>query len=187
MGRRSPDSPEMPDYNNGKMEKYRESRHRSPKSPSPVKKHYERSYSPPPPKRRARRSRSYDSPDRRRGRKHQHENPPPSRCVGIFGMNIYTRESQIRDLFSKFGSIRRVNMITCNQTGRSRGFCFVYYQNIEDAITAKEQTNGIELDDRRIRVDFSITDRAHTPTPGTYMGSRYDSRCASPSNIISKK
>lgn len=35
---------------------------------------------------------------------------------------------------------------------------------------AKEKTTGIELDGRRIRVDFSITRRPHTPTPGIYMG-----------------
>lgn len=35
---------------------------------------------------------------------------------------------------------------------------------------AKEQTNGVEVDGRRIRVDYSITKRAHTPTPGVYMG-----------------
>ncbi|KAK9395641.1 hypothetical protein NXF25_019002 [Crotalus adamanteus] len=33
-----------------------------------------------------------------------------------------------------------------------------------------EHANGMELDGRRIRVDYSITKRAHTPTPGIYMG-----------------
>ena len=35
---------------------------------------------------------------------------------------------------------------------------------------AKENAPGMELDGHKIRVDFSITERAHTPTPGTYMG-----------------
>jgi len=30
--------------------------------------------------------------------------------------------------------------------------------------------NDQEIDGRRIRVDFSITKRPHTPTPGVYMG-----------------
>ncbi|KTF90903.1 hypothetical protein cypCar_00010616 [Cyprinus carpio] len=33
-----------------------------------------------------------------------------------------------------------------------------------------ERANGMELDGRRIRVDYSITKRPHTPTPGIYMG-----------------
>ena len=35
---------------------------------------------------------------------------------------------------------------------------------------AKAETNGMELDGRRIRVDYSITSHAHSPTPGRYMG-----------------
>ena len=56
------------------------------------------------------------------------------------------------------------------QTGRSRGFAFVYYEHSEDAKEAKDVMNDQEIDGRRIRVDFSITKRPHTPTPGVYMG-----------------
>jgi len=56
------------------------------------------------------------------------------------------------------------------QTGRSRGFGFVYFDNKDDAEEAKERANGMELDGRRIRVDYSITKRPHTPTPGVYVG-----------------
>jgi transformer-2 protein len=75
--------------------------------------------------------------------------------------------------------IRNVNMIilmefTVNffnfQTGRSRGFAFVYYSSKEDARAAKDRCSGMDIDGRRIRVDYSITQRAHTPTPGIYMG-----------------
>lgn len=48
------------------------------------------------------------------------------------------------------------------------------------SLQAKERCNGLELDGRKIRVDYSITKRAHTPTPGVYMGkptrSSYDER-----------
>lgn len=68
MGRRSPDSPDVAEYHD-KIDKYRDSRHRSPSMSE--KRRYEKSYSPVPIKsRRPRRSRSYESPDRRRGRKH---------------------------------------------------------------------------------------------------------------------
>lgn len=63
------------------------------------------------------------------------------------------------------------------QSGRSRGYCFVYFENTDDARVAKDQCTGMTLDDRKIRVDYSITQRAHTPTPGVYKGqkSRVDS------------
>ncbi|XKL68171.1 hypothetical protein PGB90_003662 [Kerria lacca] len=98
------------------------------------------------------------------------EHPKPNRCLGVFGLSIYTTERQIREIFSKYGNLESVQVIFDAKTGRSRGFCFVYYENEEDAKMAKEQCTGMEIDGRRIRVDFSITQRAHTPTPGIYMG-----------------
>lgn len=46
----------------------------------------------------------------------------------------------------------------------------MYFESSEDAKAAKDQCTGMDIDGRRIRVDFSITQRAHTPTPGIYMG-----------------
>ena len=37
-------------------------------------------------------------------------------------------------------------------------------------LQAKEMAPGTEIDGRKIRVDYSITERAHTPTPGIYLG-----------------
>ncbi|XP_012282528.1 transformer-2 protein homolog alpha isoform X2 [Orussus abietinus] len=98
------------------------------------------------------------------------DNPCPSRCLGVFGLSIYTTEHQIYHIFSKYGVVERVQVVIDAKTGRSRGFCFVYFESSEDAKVAKEQCTGMEIDGRRIRVDFSITQRAHTPTPGIYMG-----------------
>lgn len=115
------------------------------------------------------RSRS-DSFGTRRQRLTSGEHPKPNRCLGVFGLSIYTTERQIRDIFSKYGKLDKVQVIFDAKTGRSRGFCFVYYELVDDAAYAKEQCGGMEIDGRRIRVDFSITQRAHTPTPGIYMG-----------------
>ncbi|KAG5307162.1 TRA2B protein, partial [Acromyrmex insinuator] len=98
------------------------------------------------------------------------DNPCPSRCLGVFGLSIFTTEQQIQHIFSKYGPVERVQVVIDAKTGRSRGFCFVYFDTSEDAKVAKEQCTGMEIDGRRIRVDFSITQRAHTPTPGIYMG-----------------
>lgn len=97
-------------------------------------------------------------------------NPLPSRILGVFGLSVHTSESHVRQIFSKFGPIDRLKVVYDSKTGRSRGFCFVYYQNTEDARAAKDQCSGMEIDRQRIRVDFSMTARAHSPTPGVYMG-----------------
>jgi len=83
---------------------------------------------------------------------------------------MYTRERDLNDVFSKYGAIDDVQIVYDAQSGRSRGFAFVYYKNTEDAEVAKDRCNGIEIGGRNVRVDFSITQRAHTPTPGIYMG-----------------
>lgn len=118
------------------------------------------------------------------------ENPPEGRCLGIFGLSIYTQERDLKDVFSKYGPIEDVQIVYDAQTGRSRGFAFVYFEDKNDAnevcilyiknvfshltgylvLQAKERCNGIDIGGRKIRVDFSITQRAHTPTPGIYMG-----------------
>ncbi|XP_056254975.1 transformer-2 protein homolog alpha [Seriola aureovittata] len=97
-------------------------------------------------------------------------NPDPSTCLGVFGLSLYTTERDLREVFSRYGPLAGVNVVYDQRTGRSRGFAFVYFERIEDSKEAMERANGMELDGRRIRVDYSITKRPHTPTPGIYMG-----------------
>lgn len=88
----------------------------------------------------------------------------------MFGLSLDTSEKTMLDYFSQFGKIERCEMVFDRKTGRSRGFGFIYYQNLEDAIAAKDRAPGLEIEGHRVRVDYSITKRAHTPTPGIYMG-----------------
>ncbi|XP_042199236.1 transformer-2 protein homolog alpha-like [Callorhinchus milii] len=158
-------------------------------------RHYSRSRSRSRSYRRRSRSRSY-SPDYRRRRSYSRSpmsnrrrhvgnraNPDPNSCLGVFGLSLYTTERDLRDVFSHYGPLASINVVYDQRTGRSRGFGFVYFENVEDSKEAKERVNGMELGGRRIRVDYSITKRAHTPTPGIYMGrpttdrsDRYDER-----------
>ncbi|KAJ6666574.1 hypothetical protein lerEdw1_020297 [Lerista edwardsae] len=96
--------------------------------------------------------------------------PDPNTCLGVFGLSLYTTERDLREVFSRYGPLSGVNVVYDQRTGRSRGFAFVYFERIDDSKEAMEHANGMELDGRRIRVDYSITKRAHTPTPGIYMG-----------------
>lgn len=111
------------------------------------------------------------------------DNPKPSRCLGVFGLSVYTTEDELYHIMSKYGPVERVQVVIDAKTGRSRGFSFVYFESTEDAKVAKEQCTGMKINGKSIRVDYSITERAHTPTPGIYMGKptykysdRYDRR-----------
>ncbi|KAG8573155.1 hypothetical protein GDO81_012310 [Engystomops pustulosus] len=144
----------------------RYSRSRS-RSHSHKRRSKSRSYSP---EYRRRRSRSHSPMSNRRRHNGSRANPGPNTCLGVFGLSLYTTERDIRDVFSRYGPLAGVNVVYDQRTGRSRGFAFVYFERIDDSREAMEHVNGMELDGRRIRVDYSITKRAHTPTPGIYMG-----------------
>lgn len=107
-------------------------------------------------------------------------NPPASRCVGVFGISPRTRAQDVQDIFSRYGAIEKVHLVTDGVTGRSRGFAFVYFVKEEDAKEAKERAAGTEIDGQEIRCDFSVTERAHSPTPGVYLGRPTFERSRSP-------
>lgn len=106
----------------------------------------------------------------RRRHEGNREDPVPSKCIGIFGLSLYTSERELEQEFKKFGPMEKVQVVLDGHSGRSRGFAFIYYENVEDATEARNAMSGAEMDGRKIRVDFSITKRPHTPTPGMYMG-----------------
>ncbi|XP_021697703.1 transformer-2 protein homolog alpha isoform X1 [Aedes aegypti] len=90
--------------------------------------------------------------------------------LAVFNLNIYTTESELYDVFTKFGPLKKATIVLDAKTGRSRGFGFVYFESTEDARVAHTQANGIEIGDRPIRVDYSATEKPHDPTPGVYYG-----------------
>lgn len=120
-----------------------------------------RSYTP---EYRRRRSRSHSPMSNRRRHTGSRANPDPNTCLGVFGLSLYTTERDLREVFSRYGPLSGVNVVYDQRTGRSRGFAFVYFERIDDSKEAMERANGMELDGRRIRVDYSITKRAHTYT-----------------------
>lgn len=102
-------------------------------------------------------------------------------------MNLHTNERDLRDFFDRFGRIEDVQIVYDQATRTSRGFAFVYFECVEDAIEvsaakfipqsphdrafqAKNRATGAEIDGRSVRIDFSFTKRPHAPTPGVYMG-----------------
>eukprot|EP01126_Amoeba_proteus_P019398 TRINITY_DN199_c0_g1_i2.p2 TRINITY_DN199_c0_g1~~TRINITY_DN199_c0_g1_i2.p2 ORF type:complete len:197 (+),score=29.99 TRINITY_DN199_c0_g1_i2:74-664(+) len=120
-----------------------------------------RSYSP---------QRSYSRSPARRRKHFEREPAPPSKVIGIFGLSSVTKEDDIRREFEKYGGLEDAIIIYDRRTGESKRFGFVYFVKLEDAIKAKNETNGMVLDGNQVRIDFSLTKRAYSPTPGRYMG-----------------
>jgi len=98
--------------------------------------------------------------------------PNPSAVLGVFGLSIRTQERDLDEEFSRFGRVEKVTIVYDQRSDRSRGFGFIKMSAVEEATRCIQELNGIELNGRRIRVDYSVTDRPHAPTPGEYMGHR---------------
>lgn len=94
----------------------------------------------------------------------------PTNVLGIFGLHYSTREHHIKDEFGKHGAIDTVVLIQDRRTGDSKGYAFLYFTSVDEATKAKEATQDLVMMGRKIRVDYSVTQKAHEPTPGKYMG-----------------
>ncbi len=64
-----------------------------------------------------------------------------------------TTDDSLREAFESFGAVSDAKVITDRETGRSRGFGFVTFEQPEDADAAIEAMNGAELDGRNIAVN----------------------------------
>lgn len=63
-------------------------------------------------------------------------------------------EAQLRDLFSDYGDISELAMITDRDTGRSKGFAFITFATQQAAEKALE-LDGKDLSGRKLRVNMA--------------------------------
>ncbi|KFH40539.1 Glycine-rich RNA-binding protein-like protein [Hapsidospora chrysogenum ATCC 11550] len=71
----------------------------------------------------------------------------------IGGLAWHTEEGTLRQKFEEFGPVEEAVVVKDRDTGRSRGFGFVRYNQEEDAQKAIAAMNNVEFDGRAIRVD----------------------------------
>jgi RNA recognition motif-containing protein len=75
-------------------------------------------------------------------------------------MNLYVgnlsyqmKESELQDLFSEFGEVTSVKIITDKFTGRSKGFAFVDMASDDAGNNAIQSLHGKDMKDRAITVN----------------------------------
>lgn len=66
-------------------------------------------------------------------------------------MSYKTTQENLETLFSKFGAVESVKIVTDRETGRAKGFAFVTMDN--GANEAIEALNGKEFDGRTLRIN----------------------------------
>lgn len=75
-------------------------------------------------------------------------------------MNIYVgnldynvQEDELEQIFTDYGKVTTVKIITDKFTGRGKGFGFVEMENDDEANKAIEELNGVEIKSRTITVN----------------------------------
>ncbi len=74
----------------------------------------------------------------------------------VGNLSYQTYEESLRNLFSSFGNVESVKIITDRNTGYSKGFGFVEMSTDEEAAAAIQGTNGSQLDGRMIKVNEAM-------------------------------
>jgi RNA recognition motif-containing protein len=62
-------------------------------------------------------------------------------------------EEQLKELFSQYGEVVSVKIITDRETGRSKGFGFIEMSTQEQAETASKNLDGFEVEGRNLKVN----------------------------------
>jgi len=76
-----------------------------------------------------------------------------ARKLFVGGIAWATTNEGLREAFERFGEVEDARIITDRDTGRSRGFGFVTFQDDDAAQAAIQEMDGEELDGRRLRVN----------------------------------
>jgi RNA recognition motif-containing protein len=73
--------------------------------------------------------------------------------IYVGNMSYQMTEDSLRAVFSEYGEVSKVTLITDRETGRAKGFGFITMNNNEEARTAIEILNEKEIEGRTLRVN----------------------------------
>ncbi|KAK6322337.1 hypothetical protein J4Q44_G00071290 [Coregonus suidteri] len=88
-----------------------------------------------------------------------HSEYKDSAWIFIGGFPYELTEGDIVCVFSQYGEIANINLVRDKKTGKSKGFCFICYEDQRSTILAVDNLNGIKIKGRTIRVDHVLNYR----------------------------
>lgn len=71
----------------------------------------------------------------------------------VGGLPYATTDEELSELFSAHGTVSYAKVITDRETGRSKGFGFVEFENDDEGKAAEKAMNGSDIGGRSITVN----------------------------------
>jgi RNA recognition motif-containing protein len=75
--------------------------------------------------------------------------------IYVSNLSFHTGEEDLKDLFSKFGTVTSVKIIMDRETNRSRGFAFIEMPSTEEGNKAISGLNSKEIEGRALSVSIA--------------------------------
>jgi RNA recognition motif-containing protein len=75
--------------------------------------------------------------------------------IYVSNVSFHTGEEDLKDLFSKFGTVTSVKIIMDRETNRSRGFAFIEMPSTEEGNKAISGLNSKEIEGRALSVSIA--------------------------------
>ncbi|XP_031663873.1 RNA-binding motif protein, X-linked 2 isoform X2 [Oncorhynchus kisutch] len=88
-----------------------------------------------------------------------HSEYKDSAWIFIGGFPYELTEGDIVCVFSQYGEMANINLVRDKKMGKSKGFCFICYEDQRSTILAVDNLNGIKIKGRTIRVDHVLNYR----------------------------
>ena len=79
-----------------------------------------------------------------------------SAWVYVGGLAPELSEGDVICVLSQWGEVEDVHLVRDEATGRSKGFCFLKYEDARSAVLAVDNFNGVSLLGRTLRVDHKL-------------------------------
>lgn len=88
----------------------------------------------------------------------------------VTGISKSVTETELEDLFTRYGVVEKCQIMTDPHTAESRGFGFVNMADVTGAEAAINALNDTDVAGRTLSIEKAKRKRPRTPTPGRYFG-----------------
>uniref|UniRef100_A0A8C8E4W8 U11/U12 small nuclear ribonucleoprotein 35 kDa protein n=1 Tax=Otus sunia TaxID=257818 RepID=A0A8C8E4W8_9STRI len=80
----------------------------------------------------------------------------PHLTLFVARLNLQTTEEKLKEVFSRYGDIRKIRLVRDLVTGFSKGYAFIEYKEERALLKAHRDANRLVIDQHEIFVDFEL-------------------------------